>query len=131
MKPLMVDSSYWIGLARQKRDPMSFLTAASHGRDLAICGVVRCEVARGIRQKSALNRLQKFWDVMVYVPTDNALWNEVETLLWRLDRSGVQIPLSDAVIACCAQRIGAAVLTFDQHFREIPGLPVISDPNVI
>ena len=131
MKPLMVDSSYWIGLARQKRDPMSFLTAASHGRDLAICGVVRCEVARGIRQKPALNRLQKFWDVMVYVPTDNALWNEVETLLWRLDRSGVQIPLSDAVIACCAQRIGAAVLTFDQHFREIPGLPVISDPNVI
>ena len=131
MKPLMVDSSYWIGLARRKMDPMSFLTAASHGRELAICGVVRCEVARGIRAEQALNRLQKFWDVMVYVPTDNAIWNEVENLLWGLDRSGVQIPLPDAVIACCAQRIGAAVLTFDRHFREIPGLPVISDPNLI
>ncbi len=131
MKPLMVDSSYWIGLARRKMDPMAFLTAASHGRELAICGVVRCEVARGIRQEHALSRLQKFWDVMVYVPTDNALWNEAETLLWRLDRSGVQIPLPDAVIACCARRIGAAVLTFDHHFREIPGLQVISDPNVI
>ena len=131
MKPLMVDSSYWIGLARRKMDPMSFLTAASHGRELAICGVVRCEVARGILQEHALSRLQKFWDVMVYVPTDNALWNEAETLLWRLDRSGVQIPLPDVVIACCARRIGAAVLTFDHHFRDIPGLQVISDPNVI
>jgi len=131
MKPLLVDSSYWIGLARRKLDPMAFLTAASYGRELAICGVVRCEVARGIREEPALNRLRKFWDVMVYVPTDNAVWNEVEKLLWQMDRAGLQIPLPDAVIACCAQRIGAAVLTFDRHFRDIPGLSVISDPGVI
>lgn len=131
MKPLLVDSSYWIGLARRKLDPMKFLTAASYGRELAICGVVRCEVARGIRQEAALNRLRKFWDVMVYVPTDNVIWNEVEKLLWQMDRSGLQIPLPDAVIACCAQRIGAAVLTFDRHFRQIPGLSVISDPDLI
>ena len=131
MKPLMVDSSFWIGLARQKRDPLAFLNAASHGRELAICGVVRCEVARGVRLESALVRLQEFWDVMVYVPTDNAIWSDVEKLLWQMDRAGLQIPLPDAVIACCAQRIGAAVLTFDRHFREIPGLQVISDPGLI
>jgi predicted nucleic acid-binding protein len=131
MKPVLVDSSYWIGLARQRMDPMAFLTAASHGRELAICGVVRCEVARGIRQEGALIRLQDFWDVMVYVPTDNAIWGETEKLLWQMDRAGSPIPLPDAVIACCAQRIGAAVLTFDRHFREIPGLQVISDPGLI
>jgi hypothetical protein len=131
MKPLLVDSSYWIGMARQRRDPVAALTSAAHGRELAICGVVRCEVARGVRQEPALNRLRKFWDAMVYVPTDNAIWSDVEDLLWRLDRSGLQIPLPDAVIACCARRIGAAVLTFDRHFREIPGLPVISDPGLI
>lgn len=131
MKPLLVDSSYWIGMARQRRDPVACLTSAAHGRELAICGVVRCEVARGVRQEPALNRLRKFWDVMVYVPTDAAIWNDVESLLWRMDRSGLQIPLPDAVIACCARRIGAAVLTFDRHFRKIPGLPVISDPGLI
>jgi len=131
MKPLLVDSSYWIGLARQKLDPMTFLTAASHDRELAICGVVRCEVARGIRQEAALNRLRRFWDVMVHVPTDNMIWSGVEKLLWQMDRSGLQIPLPDAVIACCAQRIGAAVLTFDSRFRQIPGLTVISDPSLI
>ncbi|TSA30219.1 MAG: PIN domain-containing protein [Verrucomicrobiaceae bacterium] len=131
MKPLLVDSSYWIGLARRKLDPMTFLTTASFGRELAICGVVRCEVARGIRQEAALNRLRKFWDVMVYVPTDNVIWNEVEKLLWQMDRSGLKIPQSDAVIACCAQRIGAAVLTFDLHFRQIPGLSVISSLDLI
>lgn len=131
MKPLLVDSSYWIGMTRRRLDPMARLASATYGRELAICGAVRCEVARGVINKQALDRLKKFWDVMLYIPTDNAIWEDVEKLLWQLDRSGLQIPLPDAVIACCAQRIGAAVLTFDHHFRQIPGLQVISNPDLI
>jgi predicted nucleic acid-binding protein len=32
------------------------------------------------------------------------------------------VPLTDAVIACCARRIGAVVLTHDEHFQVIPGI---------
>jgi predicted nucleic acid-binding protein len=64
---------------------------------------------------------------MVNVPTDDRLWLAAEEMLWRLDRQGVRLPLTDAVIACCAQRIGAVVLTFDRHFALIPGLRVISE----
>ncbi len=118
-------------MARQQRDPLARLAAAAHTRDLAICGVVRCEVARGVRVQSALNRLRNFWSVMLYVPTDNAIWQDAEDLLWQLDRSGQQIPLPDAIIACCARRIGAAVLTFDAHFKAVPSLTVFSDPDII
>jgi len=131
MNTVLVDSSYWIGVARQRRDPVSLLTAASHTRELAICGVVRCEVARGVRVEKDLNRLRNFWDVMINVPTDNAIWEETERLLWRMDRAGCQIPLPDAVIASCARRIDAAVLTFDAHFSQIPGVKVISDPALL
>jgi len=35
---------------------------------------------------------------------------------------GVVLPLTDVVIACCARRIGAIVLTFDHHFTDMPGI---------
>lgn len=131
MTTVLIDSSWWIAEARARRDPISRLTVAAHNRDLAICGVVRCEVGRGVKQKPALRRLQRFWDVMLHVPTDNALWASAEELLWRLDRAGRQIPLADAVIACCALRINAAVLTLDGHFREVPGLHTIQDARLL
>jgi hypothetical protein len=125
--PVLVDSSFYITLVRQGLDPLPALAAAAVERDLAVCGVVRCEVGRGFRQEEVRRKFQRFWDVMLNVPTDNRLWSAAEEMLWRLDRRGAQLPLTDVVIACCAQRIGAVVLTFDRHFSLIPGLRVISD----
>jgi len=86
---------------------------------------VRSEVGRGIKHPDVRARFIRFWDVMINVPPDEHLWREVEELAWRLDRSGNRLPLPDIIIACCARRIGAAVLTFDEHFARVPGLRVI------
>ncbi len=52
----------------------------------------------------------------------NRLWGEVEDTLWDLDRHGTVLPLTHVIIACCARRVGAVVLTFDHHFQQIPGI---------
>jgi hypothetical protein len=122
--PVLADSSYYIQALREGRDPLKALALAAATRDLAICGVVRCEVGRGISNPKVLQRFQAVWNVMINVPTDNRLWEKVERTAWELDRSGVVLPLSDLVIASCAERIGAVVLTFDKHFWSIPGLRV-------
>ena len=118
----MVDSSWYIGMMRSGNNPMRELLRISLMRDVATCGVVRCEVARGIRDKALLEKFQKRWDVMLYTPSDHRLWEEAERLAWTLDRRGQVIPLTDIVIACCAMRLGAVVLTLDAHFEKIPGL---------
>ena len=123
--PVLVDSSYYIGLARQGIDPLRTLALASMERDLAVCGVVRGEVARGLRQRQVLEKFQRFWEVMIYVPSDLHLWEEVEETAWLLDRKGITLPLTDLVIGCSARRIGASVLTFDHHFEAIPRLRVL------
>ena len=101
---------------------MRELEPIAHMRDIATCGVVRAEVARGLREEGLLKKFRARWDVMLYVPMDNKLWLEAENLAWQLDRRGVVLPLTDILIACCARRIGAVVLTFDKHFSHIPGL---------
>ena len=59
---------------------------------------------------------------MLYVPSDNRLWNATEELLWQLDRQGIIVPVTDALIAESAKRIGAVILTLDPHFQQIPGV---------
>jgi len=120
--PVLVDSSFYITLSRRGFDPLRALAVTAMERDLAICGVVRCEVARGIRNPNIRAQFTRFWDVMVNVPTDNRIWTSAEELLWSLDREGKTIPLTDAIIACCALRIDATVLTYDQHFSFVPDL---------
>jgi predicted nucleic acid-binding protein len=120
--PVLADSSYYLRLLREGQDPLRALALAAATRDVAICGVVRCEVGRALRPARIREHFRASWDVMINVPTDNRLWEETEQTLWELDRQGVVLPLTDVLIACCAKRIGAVVLTYDHHFYEIPGV---------
>lgn len=122
VSPVLVDSSFYIRLLRQGQDPLRALALAAETRDLAVCGVVRCEVGRGLRDAAVLERFRNFWNFMINVPTDDRLWQEVESMLWQMDRKGAVVPLTDVVIACAARRINGVVLTFDDHFRSIPGV---------
>jgi len=124
VSPVLADSSYYITLMRARSDPLRALALAAATRDLATCGVIRCEVGRALVIPKVREKFTSAWNVMINVPTDNRLWLEVERMAWELDRQGRTLPLTDIVIACCALRIGAVVLTFDKHFHEIPGLRV-------
>jgi len=123
--PVLADSSFYIRLLRQRQDPLRALAVTAATRDLVICGVVRCEVGRALRPEKVRRHFRAFWDVMINVPTDNRLWEQAEQTLWELDRRGIIVPLTDAVIACCANRVGAVVLTLDRHFSMIPGVRTI------
>ncbi|MDB6007609.1 MAG: PilT protein domain protein [Prosthecobacter sp.] len=122
--PVLVDSSFYIGMTRQGKNPLPLLTYLAVDRDLAVCGVIRAEVGRGIRLPKVRDAFHDFWDVMINVQTDSKLWLQAEDLAWKLDRRGKILPLTDIVIACCAMRLGATILTHDHQFLEIPGIHV-------
>jgi hypothetical protein len=123
--PVLADSSFYIRLLRAGQDPLRALGLAASSGDIAICGVVRCEVGRALRVPAVRERFREFWDVAINVPTDNRLWAETEQVLWELDRKGAVQPLTDVIIACCAKRVNALILTYDKHFSQIPGVRTI------
>ncbi len=94
-----------------------------------ICGMVRIEVLRGLKNPKAYQRVSDFMDVMVNVPTASSFWSEASQLAWKLDRKGRVIPGTDIIIAASALRIQAAVLTSDHHFNLVDGLEVIPPPS--
>lgn len=125
---ILVDSNVFINLLKRGRDPATLLLEWIGNRNLATCGMVRLEVLRGITLPKSHRNTSAFFDVMVNIPSNNRLWEDAAELAWKLDRKGIVIPGTDVVIAASALRIGAAVLTSDRHFQNIPGLQVISPP---
>ena len=121
---VLVDSSFFIQLLREGRDPATELLRNVELLELATCGMVRLEVARGIIVPKKRSALEGFMDVMMNVPTDNKLWLEATQLAWELDRDGIILPATDILIAAAARRIGAGVLALDKHFGMIAGLKV-------
>ncbi len=126
--PILVDSSVYIRLMRQRLDPVAVLFEHYDTVNLVTCGIVRLEVLRGMRLPQAKRRLEEFMDIMQYVPSDERLWREATDLAWRIDRLGAAIQATDAIIAAAALRKGASVLTLDSDFQRVPGLHVLSLP---
>ena len=125
---ILVDSNVFMQLLRCRRDPARVLIDSYGLGRLAICGMIRLEVLRGLREPRLLARISALMDVMISLPSDNRLWSEATELAWQLDRKGLVIPSTDVVIAASALRLDAEVLTSDTHFQKIEGLRVIAPP---
>ena len=123
--PVLVDSSIFITLLKTRRDPAEELMGRVGLVDLATCGIVRLEVIRGLATPRARAKMESFFDVMQNVITDDKLWEEACELGWQVTRKGNNMPAQDIIIAACALRVDAVVLTHDGHFDHIPGLRVL------
>lgn len=124
-RSVLVDSCVFIGLLRDRLDPIAVLGHALRDRRLITCGMVRLEVIRGLRGAKMRSKMEAAFDLMPNVPTDNRLWEQATEIACILDRRGRPIPAPDILVAACALRGEAAVLTFDRRFWEMPGLTVI------
>lgn len=124
---ILIDSCIYIEHLRAGRDPAQVFAPYAQQHDLATCGVIRCEVIRGMRTAKARRVLADYMGCLLYIPTLNNVWEAAEEVLWQTDRAGFKIPVTDAIIAVCAMKAGGAVLTRDKHFKAIPGLRVFEE----
>ena len=121
----LVDSTIYIGLLRARRDPVQVLRPWLARDEVLASGVVRCEVLRGIVDRRVHERMSELFEVLPTVRTDDPMWNRTAELAWSLDRRGVVLPVTDLLIASCALRAGATVVSTDEHFRRVPELTVL------
>lgn len=124
---LLIDSCVYIEHLRAGRDPAQVFAPYAQQHDLSTCGIIRCEVLRGMRTAKARRALADYMGCLLYIPTLNNVWEAAEEILWQTDRAGFRIPVSDAIIAACAIKTNGAVLTHDRHFRAISGLRVFDE----
>jgi len=120
MKRVLIDTCAWIDFLRQPQgglgDQVAALLADSRA---SLCGVSQAELlhgAKGHKEQEQLDFLLANVPCLEITPSD---WLSAGRLLAQLRAKGVQVPLSDALIAVCAKRHSVPVLTVDQHFQHL------------
>ncbi len=124
---ILVDSSYFIRLAREYRQAFAALDQFAPRYEFAITGVVWLEVIRGRSDPYIRKHYEERFSTLRFLNPTPGTWQRAATLAWDLDRHGDVIPATDIAIAATALDHGAAVLTFDRHFNKVPGLTVLND----
>jgi len=119
---LLVDSTIYIDWFRRRVDPRPLTEPFIKARTLAVCGIIRAEVIRGIIHPAQKTRVHDFLDLLEDIPLDSTMWSDIAELAWGLDRKGHMLPLTDIAISSCALRSGATLITLDEHFSKVPNL---------
>ena len=122
---ILPDSSYYLTASRAGLDPFLELGRRADDFEFATCGMVQIEVLRGRRDQSVVRRFRETFAMMIFINTTQAVWERAGRLAWALDRQGIVLPAPDLVVAATALQAGAAVLTYDHHFKSVPGLEVV------
>ncbi len=103
---------------------MAILAPQVTAGELLNCGIVRVEVLRGVLKLRVKTELTHFFNIVPEVPLTATLLNNAANLAWSLDRQGKILPVTDIIIAACAQLAKAELITEDLHFQKIPNLKV-------
>ncbi|MGB4362095.1 MAG: PIN domain-containing protein [Rhodoferax sp.] len=120
MKLVLIDTCAWIDFLRQPQgglgDQVEKLLATDGA---ALCGVVQAELMQGAKGRKELDQLDFLLANVPCFEITAADWLGAGRLLAQLHAKGLQVPLSDALIAVCAKRNQAPVLTLVQHFQHL------------
>ncbi|MFO7732535.1 MAG: PIN domain-containing protein [Candidatus Aminicenantes bacterium] len=117
---VLVDTSVWVDYLRgitpvvaEKLDHL--LTSA----DICIPEIVLAELLQGARSEREVAAVESLREAFTIIGQGPETWAKAGEISRRLRGRGRTIHLVDCHIAVIAEEKGCAVLTLDEHFREI------------
>jgi len=123
---LLADSSFYIAAFKAKKLPFDILADEFAAYEAVTCEVVMLEVLCGVRDPNLLDYITSQFEALRCLDMRKSTWRLARHLAWERERAGRRLGTPDIIIAACAIESGAAVLTRDKRFAEIPNLHVVS-----
>jgi predicted nucleic acid-binding protein len=118
---VLVDTSAWIETLRRNGDPevrASVRAATREGRAV-LCDLVLLELWNGAQGADEHRVLRELELTIEKVPTSPAVWEMASELARICRRAGVSAPVTDILIAACAEHHRLGLLHRDAHFNHI------------
>jgi len=120
---IIPDTCAWIDYFRPGVAPLGqILDQVLAAGIIYVCGPVLYELFQGAKSEKERALLTSAFGALPYLEIDEALWIKAGQLSADMRKEGKTIPFSDILIAALAIEHNLAVLTMDEHFRNIPGL---------
>ena len=123
---IIIDTSIWIEYFKNNLDYVSFIEENLNLENIYITGPIISELLHGVKSEKEYQMLSQSIKAVPYLDCIFEDWIRTGSILFNHKKKGKIIPLTDALISAVAVRIEAAILTLDQHFKDIPGLKLLA-----
>jgi predicted nucleic acid-binding protein len=125
-KGILPDTCAWVDYFRPGTTPLGqALAKALTAEAVFVCGPVIYELVQGVRSEREQALLTGVLNALPFLEMNETLWIKAGRLSANLRKEGKPIPFSDIIIAVLAMEKNLAVMTVDEHFRDIPGLEIM------
>ncbi len=128
---VLVDTSAWIDALRQDGDAgvrEAVRAVTAEGRAV-FCDMVRLELWSGAGGESERGVLRELERELEVAPTTPDVWEAAMDLSRACREQGITVPVTDVLIAACAQHHGLSLLHHDSHFDRIARIAARSEPR--
>ncbi len=120
---ILADTSVWIHFLRgsgvQFQERIVPLLMADK---LVTTPVVVMEILRGAKSQRDFDKLSKDLAALRYVDVSAKVWERANKLGYTLRHKGLNVPLTDTIIAAVAQEHNVRLLHDDRHFELIASI---------
>jgi predicted nucleic acid-binding protein len=119
--PVLVDSSAWVEVLRNRAAPAlrQTVAAALHEGRAALTAPVWVELYRGVRGKRELQQLDSLRSLCQWLDFDDGCWELAAQTARQCREGDATVPLGDVLVFACARRHGVDIIEHDQHFAQI------------
>ncbi len=121
---VIVDTSIWIEFFKQKSLFGDRLETLILENATWVCGTIIFELMQGIKSDTEKFKILETLADMNYIEMSKLLWLKSAELSAFLKKKGVNLPLSDILIAAVALEYDLSIFTLDKHFNQIPGVRI-------
>ena len=117
---VLIDTCGWIDFLRPGDGALADQVERALADDLALlCSASQAELLQGVKGQKEQRQLELLFDNVALIDVEPADWLSAGRALQSLRSKGLSIPLTDALIAAVAIRLGVPILTSDGHFEKL------------
>ena len=117
---VLVDTSVWVSYFRGGSPVISEkVDSLLAGDEVCVPKIVLAELLQGAKSEREISTIEDFFDAFTILDQSPETWLKAGKLSRELKIRGKTIHLLDCYIAVIAKESACAILTLDDHFKEI------------
>ncbi len=120
---VIIDTSIWVNFFRgTDSKTVKEVSRLVREERAVLAGLVITELIQGIKKKADEKIVKKTMAALPYYEATREVWEKTGKKIKELRLKGVNLPLSDVLLATIAEENNCSVFTLDNHFRQIDGV---------
>jgi predicted nucleic acid-binding protein len=121
---VLIDTCMWVEFFKKNPVSENVLEPLLLHNRVFVTGVVIFELIQGIKSEKERLRIAEVLRALNYIEMTELLWQKAGELASSLRKNGLNLPVSDILIATVALAHDLSVFTVDAHFESIPKLKI-------